>query len=126
LELGFLGPLSLESSLRIALSDAKVHKIRTLYFAQIGTNLLALGTALTDASSLQLPTAFPEKIDMFPRIAVIQQHSNSSDRVLKQTTIQLPEPQTAPSQTQPTTVGVAGGEGPDMGTTMGWRMVLTG
>jgi hypothetical protein len=119
LELGFLGPLSLESSLRIALSDAEVHKIRTLYFAQIGT-------ALTDASSLQLPTAFPEKIDMFPRIAVIQQHSNSSDRVLKQTTIQLPEPQTAPSQTQPTTVGVAGGEGPDMGTTMGWRMVLTG
>jgi hypothetical protein len=29
LELGFLGPLSLESSLRIALSDAEVHMVRT-------------------------------------------------------------------------------------------------
>lgn len=42
------GPLSLESSLRIALSDAEVHMVRTYL---VHTLRRYLGTALADASS---------------------------------------------------------------------------
>lgn len=62
-------------------------------------------------------------------MAMIQQDSNSFARVLKQTTIQLPEPQAAPLKLdQPRLVWPAARVLTWVlrTTTMGWRMVLTG